>query len=130
MIITDIDCAEIKTIIKNKKDGSEFTQETKSGCSPDNATTSTNQSILALLRDKLPNKENEIFKTLTALKESDKIINDNIRIAYQVMENDYQANSFEDAFICTNYDYIFKISIFISLSTIVFTIYVGIRKKK
>ena len=29
-----------------------------------------------------------------------------------------------------NYDYIFKISIFISLSTIVFTIYVGIRKKK
>lgn len=28
-----------------------------------------------------------------------------------------------------NYDYIFKISIFISLSTIVFTIYVGIRKK-
>lgn len=29
-----------------------------------------------------------------------------------------------------NYDYIVKISIFISLSTIVFTIYVGIRKKK
>ena len=29
-----------------------------------------------------------------------------------------------------NYDYIFKISIFISLATIVFTIYVGIRKKK
>lgn len=28
-----------------------------------------------------------------------------------------------------NYDYIFKISIFISLATIVFTIYVGIRKK-
>ncbi len=28
------------------------------------------------------------------------------------------------------YDYIFKISIFISLATIAFTIYVGIRKKK
>ena len=28
-----------------------------------------------------------------------------------------------------NYDYIFKISIFISLATIAFTIYVGIRKK-
>ncbi len=29
----------------------------------------------------------------------------------------------------SNYDYIFKISIFISLATIAFTIYVGIRKK-
>ena len=108
LIITDIDSADIKNIGDTKKNGDKYTKKTIIGCSPAEAKTSTNQSILALLRDKLPNKENEIFKTLTALKESDKIINDNIRIAYQVMENDYQANSFEDAFICTNYDYIFK----------------------
>ena len=108
LIITDIDCAEIKNITKKKKDGSEYTQETKSGCSPDNATTSTNSSILALLRDVLPSEENKIFSALTILKDSDKIITDNIRIAYQSKENDYQANSFEDAFICTNYDYIYE----------------------
>ena len=103
-----IDFFGIKTLIITDIDGAKIENNRKNRCSPAEAKTSTNQSILALLRDKLPNKKNEIFKALTALKESDKIINDNIRIAYQVMENDYQANSFEDAFICTNYDYIVK----------------------
>lgn len=108
LIITDIDCAEIKNIGDTKENGDKYTKKTVIGCSPVNAKTSTNSSILALLKDKLPDKENKIFSTLVELKDADKMISDSIRIAYQIEENGYQANSFEDAFICANCDYIFE----------------------
>lgn len=58
------------------------------------------------------------FEQLKALKKAEKVLTKNtegkwiadskglVRIAYQTMQNRYHARSFEDAFICCNYDFI------------------------
>ena len=93
LIITDIDAAK-----ENKK------------CNPVEATESTNSSIKVYLEEKLKFKkgQNE-FKKILTLTKKEKIVkcgDSEIMIVYQVKEKNYQARSFEDAFISINYDFI------------------------
>lgn len=93
LIITDIDAAK-----ENKK------------CNPVEATESINSSIKVYLEEKLKFKkgQNE-FKKILTLTKKEKIVkcgDSEIMIVYQVKEKNYQARSFEDAFISINYDFI------------------------
>lgn len=91
LIITDIDGA--------KKNGNDRLES----CSPEVATHTTNASLkffYALLDDK------EHLDTLKNRTFENKIFDNQYCVLYQTLDRSYQANSFEDAFICTNLDFI------------------------
>lgn len=93
LIITDIDGVKIR---KGK------------ACPSAEAKFTSNNSLLNFFD--LPN-DNTQFNTLTEKGFEDKLISDNIRIAYQTEiidanGNKYQPRSFEDAFISSDFDYI------------------------
>ena len=97
LIITDIDSATKNNNGKYEKSH------------PDKATHTSNASIREFFKDSgLDNGKNQ-FKELIEKKDEDKI-KDKIRIAYQIpeIEENYQASSFEDAFISLNKDFILK----------------------
>ena len=100
MIITDIDAAK------------ETTKDNKTAikCNPIVATESKNFAIKKYLEEKLNSKKvkNEFIK-ITTLSKKEKIVkcgSSEIMLAYQIKEGNYQASSFEDAFISINYDFI------------------------
>ncbi|WP_283108765.1 ATP-dependent nuclease [Thomasclavelia spiroformis] len=105
LIITDIDSvkAEKRTNSKGKE------QTVYISCPPNEGTHTSNASIKAFFEGhKLITSDNQ-FRLLVEM-ESEHKIKDKIRIAYQIPENDgeYQASSFEDAFIALNKDFILK----------------------
>ena len=97
LIITDIDSA-----IKNNNGKYEKSH-------PDKATHTSNASIREFFKENGLDDGNNQFKELIEKKNEDKIKN-MIRIAYQIpeIEGDYQASSFEDAFISLNKDFILR----------------------
>ena len=97
LIITDIDAA-------NKKDNGRYVKS-----NPKEAKYTSNASIKEFFKDTGINTSNNQFKELVEKNAEDKI-KDNMRIAYQITESDgeYQASSFEDAFIALNKDFIVK----------------------
>lgn len=92
LIITDIDSAQEyqdgvkKKTRKCKVEVGEFT---------------TNHTLIKWLPKK------ETISELSSCSEEEKI-KDNIRVAYQTKENDFNARSFEDAFINTNKEFLIK----------------------
>ena len=96
LIITDIDSAT-KNNGKYKKSH------------PNKATHTSNASIREFFKEDGLDDGNNQFKELIEKKNEDKIKN-MIRIAYQIpeFEGDYQASSFEDAFISLNKDFILR----------------------
>ncbi len=96
LIITDIDSAT-KNKGKYKKSH------------PNKATHTSNASIREFFKESGLDDGDNQFKELIEKKDTDKI-KDKIRIAYQIseIEGDYQASSFEDAFISLNKDFILK----------------------
>ena len=102
LIITDIDAA--------KKTTTEDSKRKTVKCNPVEATKTTNSSIKKYLGEKLNSKKvkNEFIK-ITTLSKKEKIVkcgSSEIMLAYQIKERNYQASSFEDAFISINYDFI------------------------
>ena len=97
LIITDIDSATKNNNGKYEKSH------------PNNATHTSNASIREFFKEDGLDYGNNQFKELIEKKEKDKI-KDRIRIAYQIpeIEGDYQASSFEDAFISLNKDFILR----------------------
>lgn len=97
LIITDIDAA-------NKNDNGRYVKS-----HPKEAKYTSNASIKDFFKDTCLDESNNEFKELVEKIPEDKIKN-NIRIAYQIPETDgeYQASSFEDAFIALNKDFILK----------------------
>lgn len=97
LIITDIDAAD-------KNNNGRYIKSP-----PNVAKYTSNASIKAFFKDTNLDTSNNQFKELVEKKTEDKI-KDNIRIAYQIPEIDdeYQASSFEDAFIALNKDFILK----------------------
>ena len=97
LIITDIDAA-------NKNDNGRYIKS-----HPKEAKYTSNISIRDFFKDTGLNVLDNQFKELVEKRPEDKIKN-NIRIAYQIPEadNEYQASSFEDAFIALNKDFILK----------------------
>ena len=95
LIITDIDAA-------NKNDNGRYVKS-----HPKEAKYTSNASIKDFFKDTCLDEPNNEFEGLVKKIPEDKIKN-NIRIAYQIPETDseYQASSFEDAFISINYDFI------------------------
>lgn len=102
LIITDLDSG-IRA--RNKNGG--FTQPKKSRTNEGNCT--TNQSILNFFgKNDLELSDNQLQLILD--KSYEDKVKDNIRIAYQIPEKigEYQARSFEDAFIELNWEFIFS----------------------
>lgn len=97
LIITDIDAA-------NKNDNGRYVKS-----HPKDAKYTSNASIKDFFKGTGLDGSDNQFKELLEKKPDDKIKN-NIRIAYQIPEADgeYQASSFEDAFIALNKDFILK----------------------
>lgn len=97
LIITDIDAA-------NKNDNGRYIKS-----HPKKAKYTSNISIRDFFKDTGLDVSDNQFKELVKKRPEDKIKN-NIRIAYQIPEadNEYQASSFEDAFIALNKDFILK----------------------
>lgn len=97
LIITDIDAA-------NKNDNGRYVKS-----HPKEAKYTSNASIKDFFKDTCLDESNNEFDELVKKVPEDKIKN-NIRIAYQIPETDgeYQASSFEDAFIALNKDFILK----------------------
>ena len=97
LIITDIDSA-----VKNNNGKYEKSHS-------NNATHTSNASIREFFKEDGLDYGNNQFKELIEKKGKDKI-KDRIRIAYQIpeIEGDYQASSFEDAFISLNKDFILR----------------------
>ncbi|MBF1043587.1 MAG: ATP-dependent endonuclease [Candidatus Nanosynbacter sp.] len=97
LIITDIDAA-------NKNDNGRYIKSP-----PKEAKYTSNASIKDFFKDTGLDELNNQFGELVEKRPEDKIKN-NIRIAYQIPETDgeYQASSFEDAFIALNKDFILK----------------------
>lgn len=97
LILTDIDAA-------NKNDNGRYTKS-----HPKEAKYTSNASIKDFFKDTGLDELNDQFGELVEKRPEDKIKN-NIRIAYQIPETDgeYQASSFEDAFIALNKDFILK----------------------
>ena len=97
LIITDIDAA-------NKNDNGRYVKS-----HPKEAKYTSNASIKDFFKDTCLDESNNEFEELLEKIPEDKIKN-NIRIAYQIPETDgeYQASSFEDAFIALNKDFILK----------------------
>lgn len=105
LIITDID--SVKAEKKKDKNGVERTVYTS--CPAYEGTHTSNASIKAFFKDDNLTTSDNQFKLLVEMNSKYKI-KDNIRMAYQIPENDgeYQASSFEDAFIALNKDFILK----------------------
>lgn len=105
LIITDID--SVKAEKKIDKNGTERT--IYKSCHPSYGTHTSNASIKDFFKEATLAVSDNKFKELVERKPEDKIKN-NIRIAYQIPEADgeYQASSFEDAFISLNKDFILK----------------------
>ena len=97
LIITDVDAA-------NKNDKGRYEKS-----DPKKAKYTSNASIKEFFKDSGIDTWNNQFKELVEKNSGDKI-KDNIRIAYQIPEpnGEYQASSFEDAFIALNKDFILK----------------------
>lgn len=97
LILTDIDAA-------NKNDNGRYIKSP-----PKEAKYTSNASIKDFFKDTGLDELNNQFGELVEKRPEDKIKN-NIRIAYQIPETDgeYQASSFEDAFIALNKDFILK----------------------
>lgn len=97
LIITDIDAA-------NKNDNGRYVKS-----NPKEAKYTSNTSIKYFFKDSNLDEVNNEFNELVKKMYGDKIKN-NIRIAYQIPEinSNYQASSFEDAFIELNKDFILK----------------------
>lgn len=97
LIITDIDAA-------NKNDNGRYVKS-----HPNEAKYTSNASIKDFFKDTGLDELNNQFEELVEKGSEDKIKN-NIRIAYQIPETngEYQASSFEDAFIALNKDFILK----------------------
>ena len=97
LILTDIDAA-------NKNDNGRYIKS-----HPKEAKYTSNASIKDFFKDTGLDELNDQFGELVEKRPEDKIKN-NIRIAYQIPETDgeYQASSFEDAFIALNKDFILK----------------------
>ena len=97
LIITDIDAA-------TKNNNGRYVKS-----HPKEAKYSSNASIKDFFKDTCLDESNNEFKKLLKNTPEDKIKN-NIRIAYQIPETggEYQASSFEDAFIALNKDFILK----------------------
>lgn len=97
LIITDIDAA-------NKNDNGRYVKS-----HPKEAKYTSNASIKEFFKDTGIDTSNNQFKELVGKNAEDKI-KDNMRMAYQIPETDgeYQASSFEDAFIALNKDFILK----------------------
>ena len=105
LIITDIDSVKLeKKANKNGKKRNMYVS-----CSPNEGTHTSNASIKHFFGYTDTNTSNNQFKELIGKKLEDKIKN-NIRIAYQIPEtnDEYQARSFEDAFIALNKNFILK----------------------
>lgn len=105
LIITDID--SVKAEKKIDKNGTERT--TYKSCHPSDGTHTSNASIKDFFKELTLDLSDNQFNELVEKKPEDKIKN-NIRIAYQIpeTEGEYQASSFEDAFISLNKDFILK----------------------
>ena len=103
LFVTDIDA--VKAEKKLDKNGKERTVYTS--CHPDDGTHTSNASIKEFFKDTINDTLNNQFKELVGKNAEDKV-KDNMRIAYQIPEFDgqYQASSFEDAFIALNKDFI------------------------
>lgn len=99
LIITDIDAVkkEEKTLENGKR------KITYSSCHPLEATHTSNASIKSFFKS-----ESHILFNTVKSKTFDKKEKENIRIAYQILEKEYQASSFEDAFISINKEFIEK----------------------
>ena len=97
LIITDVDAA-------NKNDNGRYEKS-----DPKKAKYTSNASIKEFFKDSGIDTWNNQFKELVGKNSGDKI-KDNIRIAYQIPEpnGEYQASSFEDAFMALNKDFILK----------------------
>ena len=97
LILTDIDAA-------NKNDNGRYIKS-----HPKEAKYTSNASIKDFFKDTGLGELNDQFGELVEKRSEDKIKN-NIRIAYQIPETDgeYQASSFEDAFLALNKDFILK----------------------
>ena len=97
LILTDIDAA-------NKNDNGRYVKS-----NPKEAKYTSNASIKDFFKDTGLDELNDQFGELVEKRPEDKIKN-NIRIAYQIPETagEYQASSFEDAFIALNKDFILK----------------------
>ncbi len=97
LIITDIDAA-------TKNNNGRYVKS-----HPQEAKYTSNASIKDFFKDTCLDESNNEFEELLKKIPEDKIKN-NIRIAYQIPETDgeYQASSFEDAFIALNKDFILK----------------------
>lgn len=97
LIITDIDAA-------TKNNNGRYVKS-----HPQEAKYTNNASIKDFFKDTCLDESNNEFEELLKKTPEDKIKN-NIRIAYQIPETDgeYQASSFEDAFIALNKDFILK----------------------
>ena len=97
LIITDIDAA-------TKNNNGRYVKSR-----PQEAKYTSNASIKDFFKDTCLDESNNEFEELLKKTPEDKIKN-NIRIAYQIPETDgeYQASSFEDAFIALNKDFILK----------------------
>lgn len=97
LIITDIDAA-------NKNDNGRYVKS-----HPKEAKYTSNASIKEFFKDTGIDTSNNQFKELVRKNAEDKI-KDNMRMAYQIPESygEYQASSFEDAFIALNKDFILK----------------------
>ena len=105
LFVTDIDSVKAeKKISKNGKERTVYTS-----CPPNEGTHTSNASIKEFFKDTGIDTANNQFKELVGKNAEDKI-KDNMRIAYQIPESDgeYQASSFEDAFIALNKDFIVK----------------------
>ena len=97
LIITDVDAA-------TKNNNGRYVKS-----HPQEAKYTSNASIKDFFKDTCLDESNNEFEELLKKTPEDKIKN-NIRIAYQIPETDgeYQASSFEDAFIALNKDFILK----------------------
>lgn len=97
LIITDIDAA-------TKNNNGRYVKS-----HPQEAKYTSNASIKDFFKDTCLDESNNEFEELFKKTPEDKVKN-NIRIAYQIPETDgeYQASSFEDAFIALNKDFILK----------------------
>lgn len=96
-----LDFLGIKTLIITDIDGVKTSGG--SACRSDDAKFTSNSSLKEFFD--LPG-DNTQFSVLSGKNSDDKVIDENIRIAYQTAILEYQPRSFEDAFICTNFDYV------------------------
>lgn len=94
-----LDFLQVKTLIITDLD----LKKPKKNNTAETLTTTTNSSI----RKFFGLQSNCDIKILTEKKGDDKVIN-NFRIAYQLEENNYQASTFEDAFLSINLDFVIE----------------------